>query len=104
VPRIGFKTARGLVNTAFMLACLGAALFAPSYFFFPFLATYTVVGLLRSVGAGLLDRLPERDPLLDEDEEEADEASAEVRALDYGEVAPTRLRREIPHDESSEEH
>jgi CDP-diacylglycerol--serine O-phosphatidyltransferase len=103
VPRIGFRTARGLVNTVFGLACLAAAIWEPSYFFFPFLATYTLVGLFRSVGAGLLDRLPERDPLLDEDEEEADEGDAEVRALDYGEVAPTRLRREIPHDESSEE-
>ena len=103
VPRIGFKTVRGLANTAFMLACLTAAILEPSYFFFPFLATYTLLGLIRSVGAGLLDRLPERDPLLDEDDEEADEADAEVRALDYGEVAPARHRREIPHDESSEE-
>lgn len=103
VPRIGWRTARGLLNSAFLLACLAAAIWAPSYFFFPFLATYTLYGLLRSAGAGLLDRLPERDPLLDQDEEEADEADAEVRALDYGEVAPTRLRRETAHDESSEE-
>jgi hypothetical protein len=68
----------------------------PRYFFFPFLVAYTVWGLLRSVLLGLVERLPDRDPLLDE-EETADEADAEVRAMDYTEVAPargTRLDRE----------
>lgn len=102
VPRIGFRTARGLANTTFMLACLTSAVLVPSYFFFPFLVTYTLLGLVRSVGAGLLDRLPDRDPLLDRDEEEEDEADAEVRALDYGEVAPTRPRRDLPHTQSEE--
>jgi CDP-diacylglycerol--serine O-phosphatidyltransferase len=103
VPRIGFRTARGLLMTAVMAACLFAAVAAPSYFFFPFLVAYTSAGLLRSVGLGLLDRLPDRDPLLDEeDEEEKDEADAEIRTLDYGEVAPTRPRRE-PAGEHTEE-
>ena len=94
VPRIGFRSTRGLLNTAFMAACVIAAVRVPELFFFPFLVAYTLVGLVRSVGLGLLDRLPERDPLLDEDEEEADEADAEIRTLDYGEVAPPRPRRD----------
>lgn len=100
VPRIGFRTARGLFTTAVMAACLFAVLTAPSSFFFPLLVIYTTAGLIRSVGLGLLERLPERDPLLDE--EDKDEADAELRTLDYGEVAPTRPRRDSPHERSEE--
>ena len=100
VPRIGFRTARGLFTTAVMAACLFAVLTAPSSFFFPLLVIYMTAGLIRSVGLGLLERLPERDPLLDEDDK--DEADAELRTLDYGEVAPTRPRRDSPHERSEE--
>jgi len=100
VPRIGFRTARGLFTTAVMAACLFAVLTAPSSFFFPLLVIYTTAGLIRSVGLGLLERLPERDPLLDE--EDKDEADVELRTLDYGEVAPTRPRRDSPHERSEE--
>jgi CDP-diacylglycerol--serine O-phosphatidyltransferase len=95
VPRIGFRSAKSLFVTVVMAACAVGALMRPALFLFPFLATYTLVGLIRSVGLGLLDRLPDRDPLLDEDDEEdQDEAGAELRTLDYGEVAPTRPRRD----------
>jgi CDP-diacylglycerol--serine O-phosphatidyltransferase len=94
VPRIGYRSVRGLLATALMAACIVAAIQVPELFFFPFLVAYTLVGLVRSVGMGLLEALPDRDPLLDEDEEDADEADAEIRSLDYGEVAPTRPRRE----------
>ena len=96
VPRIGFRSARGLLVTAVMVGCLFAAVAVPSYFFFPFLVVYMLAGLIRSVGLGLLDRLPDRDPLLDEDDDDQDEAEAELRTLDYGEVAPTRPRRDPP--------
>jgi hypothetical protein len=42
---------------------------------------------VKSVLFGFLDRLPGGDPLLDEDEDEA-EARAEVRDLDYGDLGP----------------
>ena len=103
VPRIGLGTRKGLLNTLVMGVCLLTAVTWPRLFFFPFLVAYTSFGLVRSVVLGLLDRLPERDPLLDEEEDEArDEAGAELRSMDYGEVAPTRLRREPPHEEPSE--
>ena len=103
VPRIGLRTKRGLLNTLVMGVCLLAALTWPRLFFFPFLVGYTVLGLIRSVVLGLLDRLPERDPLLDEDDDESqDEAGAELRSMDYGEVAPTRPHREPAHNERSE--
>ncbi len=95
VPRIGIRSAKSLIVTVVMAACAVGALMRPALFLFPFLATYTLFGLIRSVGLGLLDRLPDRDPLLDEeDEEDQDEAGAELRTLDYGEVAPTRPRRD----------
>lgn len=104
VPKIGFRTKQGLANTAFVGASLAGAVLIPRLFIFPFLVTYTTAGLIHSVGLGLLDRLPDRDPLLDEEEEAPDEGGAELRSLDYGEVAPTRQRRgESPEDESSEE-
>ena len=103
VPRIGLGTRRGLLNTLVMGVCLLTAVTWPRLFFFPFLVTYTSFGLVRSVVHGLLDRLPDLDPLLDEEDDGTqDLAGAELRSMDYGEVAPTRLRREPPYDEPPE--
>ncbi len=82
VPRIGLRTATGLLNTAFLLACFFAAILLPRYFFFPALLLYAMWGLLKSVLLGLLERLPGGDPLLDEDEDTL-EGRTEVRAVDY---------------------
>ena len=51
VPRIGFRTARGLFTTAVMAACLFAVLTAPSSFFFPLLVIYMTAGLIPLGGA-----------------------------------------------------
>ncbi len=90
VPRIGLRSVRGLAMTGFMLGALFAALTVPRYFFFPLLLLYTLWGLLKSVIHGLLERLPDRDPLLDEEEPPEDEGGAEIRSLDYGELTPNR--------------
>ena len=95
-PKISLRTRKGFLTTVFFGVCIATAIAFPSYFFFPFLVAYTVGGLLHSVLLGLLDRLPEIDPLLDEDE--ADEAGAELRALDYTEVAPGRRQRPGRHE------
>lgn len=102
MPRIGFGNWKGIATTAVIGACVAAAVTVPRYFFFPFLVTYTVWGLIRSVALGLVERLPERDPLLDE-EEPPDEAGAEVRSLDYTEVAPGRGPRHAGGAEKGEE-
>jgi CDP-diacylglycerol--serine O-phosphatidyltransferase len=86
VPRIGLRTAKGLANTAFVLACLLAAIFIPRYFFFVSLLCYIAWGLAKSVLLGLLDRLPGGDPLLDEDEEDEAADLGEVRVVDYGDI------------------
>jgi CDP-diacylglycerol--serine O-phosphatidyltransferase len=101
MPRIGVRSVKGLVTTAFIASCLVAAILVPRYFFFPFLVSYTAWGLLRSVLLGLVERLPDRDPLLDE-EEAPDEADAEVRSLDYTEVAPARGVTRIERDAEKE--
>jgi len=88
VPRIGLRTGKGLANTAFVLACLFAALSVPRYYFFTALFLYIAWALVKSVLLGLLDRLPGGDPLLDEDEEEDVAERAEVRVLDYGDLGP----------------
>ncbi|MFC1661962.1 CDP-diacylglycerol--serine O-phosphatidyltransferase [Gemmatimonadota bacterium] len=92
IPRIGFRTRKGLFNTAVVLGGLFLAITVPRYYFFPVLVLYTLWGLIKSVILGLWDRMPDRDPLLDEEEDE-DEAGAEARTLDYREVAPARFVR-----------
>jgi len=92
-PRIGFRTRRGLFNTAVVLGGLTLAITVPRYYFFPVLVLYTSWGLLKAVLLGLLERLPDRDPLLDEEEEDEDDAGAEVRRVDYRDLAPVRFLR-----------
>ena len=67
------------------------AITVPRYYFFPVLVLYTGWGLGKAMLLGLLDRLPEKDPLLDEDEE--DLSGAEIRKVDYRDVAPGRFRK-----------
>lgn len=93
VPRIGFRTRKGLFNTVFILTLLGLAVTIPSYYFFTATVLYTAWSLVKSILLGLWERLPERDPLLDEEEEDEDDSVAEVREMDYSDVAPDRGRR-----------
>ncbi len=102
VPRIGFRTPRALGTTAFMLFGTIMALTLPRYWFFPALITYTAWGLVKAFVLGLLDRIPDRDPLLDEHIAPG-ETGDEVRAMDYGNLAPKRfddrhLRDRHPED------
>lgn len=105
VPRIGIRTLRGMFNTAFILACLFAALTVPRYYFFTALLLYISWGLVKSALLGLLDRLPGGDPLLEE-EEEAAARGTEVRDLDYGALGPHARAPEegAAGDEHQEEH
>jgi CDP-diacylglycerol--serine O-phosphatidyltransferase len=101
VPRIGLRTARGLATTAFVLACMIAAIVVPQYFFFTFLLLYIVWGLVKSVLLGLLERLPGGDPLLDEEEDDDDSGA---RELDYRALGPlSRAAAEGQDDEREED-
>jgi CDP-diacylglycerol--serine O-phosphatidyltransferase len=92
VPRIGFRTRRGLLTTAWMALLIALAVTVPRYYFFTALVLYMVWGVLKSALLGLLERLPERDPLLDEDEDERDGA----RPLDYPDLTARRRRTASP--------
>ena len=80
-PQIELRTRKGIGTTAFLVACLVLAVTIPANWFFPALILYTLWGLLRSVFLGLMERLPERDPLLDAPESAGTEV--EPRELDY---------------------
>ncbi len=101
VPRISFRGPKAATSSVLLMGAAVAAVVIPEYFIFPFLALYTLLGVGRAVGMGLLERLPDQDPLLDENGSE-DEAAAEIRSLDYGELAPGRYPPGRPNDEPSE--
>ena len=60
-------------------------------------------GLLKTVLLGLLDRLPERDPLLDDHEDDDDDDhSGDHRSLDYSHLNP-EPRRTVRRPASGED-
>lgn len=102
VPRVGYRTPRALASTGLLTFGCVAAVTVPRYWFFPALVVYTAWGLLKAFVLGLLDRLPDRDPLLDESGE-PDELRAEVRTMDYGDLSPERFQARHPDDRESED-
>jgi len=97
VPKISLSSPKGVLTSAWLVGNMVLAITVPEYYFFPMLIMYTAWGLLASVIHGLVDRLPERDPLLDEADEDS---RAEVRALDYTDIAPQKYKNppEIPEN------
>ena len=94
VPRVSLRTGIGRFHLTWMALGITAALTVPRYYFFPALMFYTSMGLARSFILGLLDRLPDRDPLLDDDEDDLEAP----RPLDYGELRPTKKSPATPDD------
>ena len=86
-PRIGLRTWRGRLALAAHVAAVALALYYPEYFFFPAGLAFITFGLGRAVFVGLLDRLPERDPMRDDEEDEQ-------RQVEY-DLAPRRMRFHI---------
>jgi hypothetical protein len=82
MPRVSLRNWTGRGHLAWLSIGTALAITVPRYCFFLALAFYAVLGLGRSVFLGLLDRLPDRDPLEDRAEDEPEEA----RILDYGEL------------------
>lgn len=85
LPPLDFSTRRGIIRTTLLLGCLVLAVTVPYYWSFPAIVGYALWGLLRSVFIGLLQRLPERDPLLDEEPDDPD-SDVEPRDVDYQEL------------------
>jgi CDP-diacylglycerol--serine O-phosphatidyltransferase len=70
-PRVGWRSWQGILGLIYSLGVVAAMLYVPAYFFFPYGIAYLGFGLGRAVFFGFLDRLPERDPLRDEDDDAA---------------------------------
>ena len=98
LPRIGFTSRRGIFNTVWMSGAIILAITVPRYYFFPAVMAYTCIGLFKSVILGLLDRLPERDPLLDDEDE-----ALEPRSMDYADLSPGRSYDSVPPSERTED-
>lgn len=89
VPKLSFRGWKATLVSLWVLGCIAISFTIPEYFLFPFLCGYTLWGLLRSTALGLLERLPEQDPLLDLEEEEGEDGR-EMRTLDYSDLTPSR--------------
>jgi CDP-diacylglycerol--serine O-phosphatidyltransferase len=92
VPKFGFRTLRGILTGIFLLTMIVLAITIPALFFFPALMGYVAYGIGKALVLGFFERLPDRDPLLDE--EEGDEAGAELRDIVYDQ-APLGLRGKL---------
>lgn len=90
VPRFSFRNKRGIVAIIIATISIIAAFTVPALFFFPAAILYIATGLIRVAVLGFLDRLPERDPLLDETGEDDEE-----RELEYEEIDARPRRRDV---------
>ena len=94
VPRLTYRTWGGRFALLMAIASIISAFTVPEYFFFPFALFYITWGLTRTVVLGFLERLPERDPMLDEEEDD----EGEVREMEYDQLRPrARFRRRRHH-------
>lgn len=92
VPKFGFRNARGFVVFAIMLVNIALAIWVPALYFFPMAVAYAAYGIVKMLALGFFERLPDRDPMLDE-EDFGDEAGAELRDISYEEIAPRKRLR-----------
>lgn len=86
VPAISLRTTRGRVGLAVILGAIGLLIWDPQLVVFPVGLAYISYGAGKAVILGLLERLPDRDPLGEEFELEEDET--ETRDLEYEEMRP----------------
>jgi CDP-diacylglycerol--serine O-phosphatidyltransferase len=93
VPKLSFGTSKGILVSLWLFGNVLAAITFPAYYFFPILLAYTAWGLFGAVIHGLLERLPDRDPL----EDSLEDGDDEERPVDYGELAPKGIRRPRVH-------
>ena len=93
VPRFGLRTWGGRLAFALSFAAIVAAFTVPQYFFFPMSIVYITYGLLRTVIAGLEDRLPDEDPMILEEA-----VPEEVRELEYEDILPRREARHLDEE------
>lgn len=88
VPRVTFRSPKGILTSALMFGGMIAAITVPRYYFFPALVLYILWGLVKAFLLGLQEGVPDTDPLLEEDDDPGDQ-----RPIDYGQLSPDRSNR-----------
>ncbi len=89
VPRLSVRTSSGRVGISLVVLCVVLLLWNPRLVVFPTGVIYMTYGVVRAVALGLLDRLPERDPL----SEELSAVESETRDLEYEDMEPHWTKR-----------
>ncbi|UCC48594.1 MAG: CDP-diacylglycerol--serine O-phosphatidyltransferase [Gemmatimonadota bacterium] len=84
IPRLGLRNPKGRFAIAGLLAGVALLLWEPQLVVFPVGLAYITYGVARAVTLGLLDRLPDRDPL----SEELAAEETEERDLEYEDMQP----------------
>lgn len=92
VPPISLRSARGRIGLAVIVGSGGLLVWNPELVLFPVGLLYITYGAVKAVTLGLLERVPERDPL-GEELELAEEEEASSRDLEYDEMRPKRSIR-----------
>jgi len=97
VPRVNFRTARGIAGAVIVGCAILGLIFLPTRFFFPVLLSYVLFGAIKYFIVGLIDREPDSDILFEEEDD-----SGTVRTVPLGQpaiassdgaAAPRRRRR-----------
>ena len=89
IPRLSLRTSSGRVGIALVVLCVALLIWNPRLVVFPTGVIYMTYGVVRAVTLGLVERLPERDPLGDELGAE----ESETRDLEYEDMEPHWTRR-----------
>ena len=79
VPRFSLRTWGGRLALFIAVLSIVSAFTYPEYFFFPFSILYITYGLIRTVLAGFEEKLPDEDPMLDQEPEEVRAMELETR-------------------------
>jgi CDP-diacylglycerol--serine O-phosphatidyltransferase len=95
IPRLSLRTPSGRGGLVFVLTCMALLIWNPQLVVFPVGLAYITVGVVRGSVLGLLDRLPDRDPL----DEELDIEETDTRDLEYENIRPRWSIRERPDSE-----
>ncbi len=86
IPRLSVRNPSGRAAIMLILVTVALLIWHPQLVVFPVGLTYITVGVVRTVALGLLDRLPDRDPL--DEELEAEDEETEGRDLEYEDMRP----------------
>lgn len=92
IPRLSVRNRRGRVAIVSIVVAVGLLIWNPQLVVFPVGLTYMTYGVVMAVTVGLLERLPEKDPLSEELSAEEDDE----REIEYEDIRPRWEERSDP--------